>query len=91
MLMDALQTGRLALRDASLIAGARLDCLMRTCAQGLSRRSVIGVGLLAAAVAAIAYLGGADVRVGADIRAGFAGSQLGLLPMVTSVTQDDRT
>jgi hypothetical protein len=72
-------------RDASLIAAARLDCLVWLYPHRLSRRAICGVGLVAMAIAAIAYLRGADVL------AGFAGSQPPLLPLVTGVTDDERT
>jgi hypothetical protein len=64
---------------------ARLDCLVRLHARRVSRRTMCGVGLFALAIAAIAYLRGADVL------AGFAGSQPRLLPLVTGVTDDERT
>jgi hypothetical protein len=44
-----------------------------------------GLGLVAMAIAAVAYLRGADVL------AGFAGSKPPLLPLVTGVTDDERT
>jgi hypothetical protein len=74
-----------ALGAAALIAAARLDWLVRTRAERLSRRAIMGVGLLTAAIAAVAYLRGAEVRVG------LAGGQPGLLPNVlASVAKDDR-
>jgi hypothetical protein len=76
---------RHALRHATLIAVARLDYLMRTRAERLSRRTMLGVALLAATVVALAYLRGADVR------AGFAVGQPGMLPqLLPNVAQDDR-
>jgi hypothetical protein len=76
---------RHALRCTALIAGSRLDCLVRTRTAGLSRRTIIGVGLVTATVAALAYLRGADVG------AGLAGGQPGLLyQLLASVTDDDR-
>ena len=72
------------LRYATFIAGARLDYLVRTRAERLSRRAIIGAGLLTATVAALAYLRGADVH------AGLAGGQLGMLPLpLPNVTEDD--
>jgi hypothetical protein len=74
-----------ALCAAALLAGARLDWLVRTRAGRLSRRSMVGVGLATAAVAAVAYLRGADMRTG------LVGGQPGLLPSVlASVAEDDR-
>lgn len=74
-----------ALRHASLIAGARLDYLVRTRAGALSRRTKFGLGLVAMAVAALAY------QRGTELHGGLAGTQPGLLPLATSVTSDDRT
>jgi hypothetical protein len=73
-----------ALRHASLIAGARLDCLVRTHAQRAGRRTKFGLGLLALGIATLAYLRGTELH------GGLAGSQAGLLPTVTGVTSDDR-
>jgi hypothetical protein len=72
-------------RDACLLAAARLDCLVRLRARRLSRGTMCGVGLVAMAIAAIAYLRGADLH------AGFAVSQPPLLPLVTGVSDDERT
>jgi hypothetical protein len=69
-----LDDGMRALNNATLIAGARLDCLVRPRLESLSGRTMLGVGLLTASIAALAYLRGADVR------AALAGSQPGLLP-----------
>jgi hypothetical protein len=75
---------RHALRRAALIAGARLDYLVRTRADALSRRSMVGVALLAATVVALAHLRGAEVG------AGLAGGQPGMLPLLLpNVTGDD--
>jgi hypothetical protein len=63
-----------ALHNATLMAGARLDCLVRPRVESLSWRTMFGVGLLTAAIAALAYLRGADLH------AGLAGSQPALLP-----------
>jgi hypothetical protein len=63
-----------ALNKATLIAGARLDCLVRARVESLSGWTMLGVALLAAAIAALAYLQGADLRVA------LAGSQPGLMP-----------
>ena len=63
-----------ALNNATLIAGVRLDCLVRPRVESLSGRTMLGVGLLTAAIAGLAYLRGLDVRTG------LAGSQPGLLP-----------
>jgi hypothetical protein len=63
-----------ALHNATLIAGARLDCLVRPRVESLSGRAMLGVGLLTAGIAALAYLRGADMR------AALVGSQAGLLP-----------
>jgi len=73
-----------ALRHASLIAGARLDCLVRTHAQRANRRVMFGLGLVALGISALAYLRGTELH------GGLAGSQPGLLPTVTGVTSDDR-
>jgi hypothetical protein len=76
---------RHALRYATFIAGARLDYLVRTGAERLSRRAVIGAGLLTATVVALAYLRGADVH------AGLVGGQPGMLPqLLPNVAEDDR-
>jgi hypothetical protein len=72
------------LRHASLIAGTRLDCLVRTHAQRANRRTMFGLGLVALGIATLAYLRGAELH------GGLAGSQPGLLPAVTGVTSDDR-
>jgi|tagenome__1003787_1003787.scaffolds.fasta_scaffold18832104_1 hypothetical protein len=80
MQIERPQTARRRRRDAlgtaALVAAAELDWLVRTRAGRLSRPAKIGVGLLTATVAAIAYLRGADVR------AGLAGGQANLLPNV---------
>jgi hypothetical protein len=73
-----------SLRHASLIAGARLDCLVRAYAQRASRRTVFGLGLVALGIASLAYLRGAELH------GGLAGCQPALLPTVTGVTSDDR-
>jgi hypothetical protein len=73
-----------SLRHASLIVGARLDCLVRAYAQRASRRTLFGVGLVALGIATLAHLRGAELH------GGLAGSQPGLLPTVTGVTSDDR-
>jgi hypothetical protein len=68
-----------------LIAGVRLYSLVRLRAERPSRRTMVGVGVLTAAIAALAYLRGADVRVG------LAGGQPNLLPHVlASVANDER-
>lgn len=72
-------------RDACLIAAARLDCLVRPCARRLSPRTKGCVALVAMALAVIAYLRGADMQ------AGFAGGQPLWPPLVTGVTDDERT
>ncbi len=72
------------LRHASLIAGARLDGLVRAYAQRASRRTRFGLGLVALVIATLAYLRGTELH------GGLAGSQPGLLPTVTGVTSDDR-
>jgi hypothetical protein len=79
---QAHQTYRL--RHAPLIAAARLDCMVRPYARRLSRPAVCGIGLVAVAIAAIAYLRGAELH------AGITGGQPPLLPRVTSVNADDR-
>jgi hypothetical protein len=89
MQIEGPQTARRRRRDAlsaaALTAAARLDWLVRMRAERLSRPAKIGVGLLTAAIAAIAYLRGADVR------AGLAGGQPTALPhLLASVAQDDR-
>ena len=63
-----------ALHNATLVAGARLDCLVRPRVESLSGRTMLAVGLITAAIAVVAYLRGADVRTG------LAASQPGLLP-----------
>ena len=70
-------------RDAPLIAAAQLDCLVWTCSRCLSRRGMWGIGLLAAAVATLAYLRGAELHPG------LAGTQPGLLG-AAKVTDDGR-
>ena len=93
MQIDGPQTARRvrsdALRGAALMAAARLDCAVRARAERVSRSAMIGMGLLAAAIAAVAYLRGADVR------AGLVGGQPAALPnmlasAVASVVRDDR-
>jgi hypothetical protein len=79
---------RHALRHATLIAGARLDCLVRARAEALSRRTVVGVGLLAVTVVALAHLRGADLRAG--LAAGQPGMLPQLLPSVTGTQQEGR-
>ena len=71
-------------RDAALIAAARLDCLVRARALRLSRPAMCGIGLAAAAIAALAYLRGADLHTG------LAGGQPGLLAVASNVTDDGR-
>jgi hypothetical protein len=75
---------RVVLRDVPLIAGARLDSLVRAYARKLSGRTAYGAGLVAAAVLALAYLRGADLR------GSLVGAPPSVLPVVTSVTDDDR-
>jgi hypothetical protein len=88
MHVEAPQPARRGRRDAlcvaALTAAARLDWLVRTRLERHSRPAIVGVGLLTATIAAVAYLRGADVR------AGLAGAQPGLLPNVmASVATDD--
>jgi hypothetical protein len=74
-----------ALRDAALMAAARLDCAVRARAERVSRPAMIAVGLLTAAIAVVAYLRGADMR------AGLAGGQPPeLFNVLASVAKDDR-
>jgi hypothetical protein len=73
-----------SVRHVPLIAAARLDCLVRTCAWRISCRTMCGLGLVAAALAAIAYLRGAELHPG------FAAGQPPLLPPTTAVTDDGR-
>jgi hypothetical protein len=76
---------RHALRHATLIAGAKLDYLVRTRAERLSRRTMVGVALLTATVVALAYSRGAEVG------AGLTGGQPGVLSLlVPNVAKDDR-
>jgi hypothetical protein len=64
-----------ALRDTGLLAGVTLERLLRDRAvRSMPRPVLVGIGLVAAG--AIAAL----IHVGADLRAGFAGGQSGLLP-----------
>jgi hypothetical protein len=70
--------------DAALIAAARLDCLVRARALSLSRPAMCGIGLAAAAIAALAYLRGADLHTS------LAGGQPGLLAVASNVTDDGR-
>ena len=88
MQIEAPQTARRGRSDtlhvAALLAAVRLDSLVRTRAERLSRPARIGVGLLAATIAALAYLRGADVR------AGLAGGQPGVMHNVlATVARDD--
>ena len=88
MHIEAPQTARRGRSDtlhvAALLAAARLDSLVRTRAERLSRPARIGVGLLAATIAALAYLRGADVR--ADL----AGGQPAVMHNVlATVARDD--
>ena len=65
--------------------GPRHALRYAACAERLSRRAVIGAGLLTATVVALAYLRGADVR------AGFAVGQPGMLPqLLPYVAEEDR-
>ena len=73
-----------ALRHASLITATRLDGVVRTRAGALGRRTKLGLGLVAVAIAALAYLRGTELH------GGLVGTQQGLLPMVTGVTSDDQ-
>jgi hypothetical protein len=68
---------------ATLFAGARLDLMLRTRAQRLSRRAMLCAGLLTAAIAAVAYLRGADMR------GVLAGSQPVMLPNVLGSARSD--
>jgi hypothetical protein len=74
------------LRRAALSVGARLDCLVRPRAEALSRRTVVGAGVLAVTVVAIAHLRGADLRAG--LAAGQPGVLPQLLPSVTGTQQE---
>ena len=76
------------LRLAALSVGARLDCLVRPRAEALSRRTVVGAGVLAVTVVAIAHLRGADLRAG--LAAGQPGMLPQLLPSVTGTQQEGR-
>ena len=89
MQIDAPQTARPARTDAlcaaALIVAARLHGLVRTRAERLSRPAMIGVGVLTAAIAAAAWLRGADVHPS------LAAGQPTLLPNVlASIARDDR-
>ena len=64
-----------AVRNAALVTGVTLDCLVRA----LSVRRIpgpvmVGIGLIAAATVV------GLIHFGADVRAGVAGGQSGLLP-----------
>jgi hypothetical protein len=82
----ALQGLTATLRYAALSAGARLDCLVRARADALSRRTVVGAGVLAVTVVALAHLRGADLRAG--LAAGQPGVLPQLLPSVTGTQQE---
>jgi hypothetical protein len=58
-----------ALCEAALLLCARVDGFLWSHAERLSRRTLVGVGLLSAAIAALAY------ARGTDLGAGLAGSQ----------------
>lgn len=70
-------------RDAPLIAAARVESVVRIYSRRLSRRAMWGIALVAVALAALAYLRGADLC------GGLVGAQPPLLPGVTGVSDDD--
>jgi hypothetical protein len=64
-----------ALRDAALVTGLTVASLFRAlCVGRIPRPVLVGVGLVAAATFV------ALIHFGADVRAGVAGGQSGLLP-----------
>jgi hypothetical protein len=71
-------------RDAPLIAAARIESVVRIYSWRLSRRAMWGIALLAVALAAFAYLRGAELY------GGLVGAQPPLLPGLTGVSDDDR-
>ena len=75
----------MSLRYVPLITAARLGFLAHARAQELDRRSKFALGLVAAAIATVAYVRGAHVA------GGLAGGQPGLLRAAMNVTTDDRT
>lgn len=70
-------------RDAPLIAAARIESVVRIYSSRLSRRAMWGIALVAVALAALAYLRGAELC------GGLVGAQPPLLPGVTGVSDDD--
>jgi hypothetical protein len=70
-------------RDAPLIAAARVESVVRIYSRRLSRRAMWGIALVAVALAALAYLRGAELW------GGLVGAQPPLLPGVTGVSDDD--
>jgi hypothetical protein len=90
MQLEARQPARRGRRDAlcvaALTAAARLDWLVRTRLERHSRPTLVGVGLLTATIAAVAYFRGADVH------AGLAGGQPALLLPngLASAAQDEQ-
>ena len=72
------------LRYVPLIAAARLGFLAHTRARELDRREKVALGLVATAIATLAYVRGAHVA------GGLAGGQPGLIHAATNVTTDDR-
>jgi hypothetical protein len=64
-----------ALRNSALVAGVTLTCLLRDPAvRRIPGPILLGIGLVAAATVV------ALIHFGADVRAGVAGGQSGLLP-----------
>jgi hypothetical protein len=71
-------------RDAPLIAAARIESVVRIYSWRLSRRAMWGIALLAVALAVFAYLRGAELY------GGLVGAQPPLLPGLTGVSDDDQ-
>jgi hypothetical protein len=74
-----------ALRNATLLTGVTVACLLRAlCVRRFPRPVLMGIGVVAAATVV------ALIHFGADVRAGVAGGQSGLLPSLVQVVSEER-
>lgn len=74
-----------AVRNAALITGVTLDCLVRrVSARRIPGPIMVGIGLVAAATVV------GLIHFGADVRAGVAGGQSGLLPSLVQAVYGEQ-
>jgi hypothetical protein len=74
-----------ALRNAALVTGVTVACLLRAlCMRRIPWPVLVGIGLVAAATLV------ALIHLGADVRAGAAGGQSGLLPSLVQAVSAEQ-